>query len=618
MSTIAIRDFTRHLQFWLRTRNPARISPNGQRYGEYVTWPLLCEIYEQKESCADTISDQPPKSLNDLPNELIIQIISCIDQYHSERIIGHIPDDPPPSSPDLNLVEDFLACGKTLRSLALTSRRFRDTAQEYLLRAPILEGLAYDFEQPLGTSRIAFFLRTLFARPELRRHVRQIRICIPMYNIPDVAAMRFRFLAELDGGRNLNTWHEPLDFQDIMRQSHVEVRSAKCSENTRKSLESQIWFGTIGLLLTLLPQLECLSISEQSVQVLNYGIANALDMLGAHRERLLYLPAPSSLRRLVVSSLLPLFLPGLNAFPNLDRLQLALKLAGSDGQTVAQFETLFVGPGACTNYGRIRHLRIDCQVKTAGIWDFAARSNMTHILKAFQELETLVFYAEPSHEKNPYRSVRAFPHYQANIQTYPHEPTPLDRDATQASFWDERVYDARTEWTDYQYLVDSLVHIRSNLQILRLPGGFWTLPGAMRKPLPSFTASSSLQRLVLPQAAILSIKLNNMRFAETEHRDFELLPTSVLPPKLQYLKIFDADAELLKSAWLVELFDEQAARTAWTDLLTLEILFGPTFNDIELADLLARKTWAQFWESVDAATFRVLLDRDDELPMVCE
>jgi hypothetical protein len=255
--------------------------------------------------------------------------------------------------------------------------------------------------------------------------------------------------------------------------------------------------------------------------------------------------------------------------------------------------------------------------KSVGIWDFSARSGLTHILQAFPELQSLDFYAEASSEKNPFRSVRAFPHYQANIQAYPDAPLTSDYDAsTGDTYWDERLYAARTEWIDYQYLVDSLFHIRPHLKILRLPGGFWTLPGAARKPLPRFELFSQLQTLAIPQAAMLSIKLYNMRFPETVQGDFELVPREVLPPQLQQLEIFDADASLLQSNWLQALFAEQAAYMRWPKLRKLDILFGPTFSDAELEDLLARKSCASFWPLADSATFEVRVDRDDRVPLV--
>jgi hypothetical protein len=95
----------------------------------------------------------------------------------------------------------------------------------------------------------------------------------------------------------------------------------------------------------------------------------------------------------------------------------------------------------------------------------------------------------------------------------------------------ENIKDARTKHTDYQNLVDSLLDMRPQLKSLRLPGDSWTLPGAMRKPLPRFDLFMELQRLVVPQAAILCITLDNMESPEVKG-NFNLSPIGVLPPQL--------------------------------------------------------------------------------------
>jgi hypothetical protein len=56
---------------------------------------------------ADVPSDTSPRSLNDLPAELLLQIVSSVDLHRSKRILGHIPDDPPPILPDVYLINDF-------------------------------------------------------------------------------------------------------------------------------------------------------------------------------------------------------------------------------------------------------------------------------------------------------------------------------------------------------------------------------------------------------------------------------------------------------------------------------------------------------------------------------
>jgi hypothetical protein len=546
-------------------------------------------------------------------------IFSSIDLNRFDRVQGHIPDDPPPAQPDPYLIRDFLAGCAPLCNLSLTSRRFRDIAQKHLFTAPVLGGFTFRFPADASHARIAYLLRTLFARPDLRRHVKQLRLCFPRSGEPtdqreeneesnlDAAALNF-VLQVVCPSRNLI---ETLDLPTELKKSW---KSATIMDYR---------YTMLGVLLVLLPQLEKLSFSENSSDSWLYTVRHVLNMIGFHGraandlQSLQCLPSASSLQCLKVSSLTPIRLDGLHIFPNLDKLDISMKLAGLENHDVQNLSRLYSGSEALENFRAIRHLRLDCQTKSVGIWDFSARSGLTHILQAFPELQSLDFYAEASSEKNPFRSVRAFPHYQANIQAYPDAPSTSDYDAsTGDTYWDERLYAARTEWIDYQYLVDSLFHIRPHLKILRLPGGFWTLPGATRKPLPRFELFSQLQNLAIPQASMLSIKLYNMRFPETVQGDFELTPKDVLPPQVQNLEIFDADASLLQSSWIQALFAEQAACTRWPELRKLEILFGPTFADAELEELQARESCAPFWSLADIATFEVHVGRDDRVPMV--
>ena len=242
------------------------------------------------------------------------------------------------------------------------------------------------------------------------------------------------------------------------------------------------------------------------------------------------------------------------------------------------------------------------------------RECMINIVQAFRNLKTLEYYAESSESKNPYRSVRAFPVYQANIQNYPDVSLPLAAEVAEEPYWDRTIYDARTEITDYQNLVDGLVHVRPTLERLQLPGGFWTLPGAVRKQIPRFDQFTQLRTLVVPQAVIISIKLDKMRFDVVSGGDFDLSPSLALPRPLQHLKIFDVDAAFLESFWLRELFREQNEHCLWPALRCFEILLGPTYSDIEVEELLARRSGENFWKMVGDAHFEVVVGRDTEGP----
>jgi hypothetical protein len=149
-----------------------------------------------------------------------------------------------------------------------------------------------------------------------------------------------------------------------------------------------------------------------------------------------------------------------------------------------------------------------------------------------------------------------------------------------------------------------------------LPGGFWTLPGAVRKPLPRFDQFVQLKKLVVPQAAIISIKLDNMRFDAIFEGDFELSPMQALPTCLQHLKIFDVDLAFLESKWLQDLFDEQKTKNQWPVLKCVEILMGPTISESSLRHLQARESGDEFWKLAGNANFEVVMGRDEEGPDV--
>jgi hypothetical protein len=237
---------------------------------------------------------------------------------------------------------------------------------------------------------------------------------------------------------------------------------------------------------------------------------------------------------------------------------------------------------------------------------------MFNVVQAFRNLRSLEYYAESSEGKNPYRSIQAFPNHQANIQNYPDESALSDdEDDFADEDWDRFLYNSRSQITDYQNLLDNIIHLRPHLEALQLPGGFWTLPGAFRKPLPKFDKFAQLKRLVVPQAAIISIEIPNM-YSDILSGDFELSPLLALPPTLEYLRIFDVDAGFLESSWLAELFEEQRGSNQWPALSCVEILFGPTYSDLELKELLGRRSDHAFWVQVDRATFKVLVGRDME------
>ncbi|KAL5118675.1 hypothetical protein ACEQ8H_003352 [Pleosporales sp. CAS-2024a] len=561
-------------------------------------------------------------SMNDLPTELLEQIVESIDLSRFDRILGHISDDPPPTQPDPYLIRDFLAGCIPLRNLCLTSRRFRHVTQKHLFTAPVLGGFAFHYPNDTSHARIAFFLRTLITRPDLRRYVQQLRLCYPPTGVPTDQREEYE---------EANMGADPLVFiLEVVRPARIFIDNldlpADVRTSWRKSMIMEQRYTLLQFIMVLLPHVKRLVISENSSESWLHTYDHVLDMSALYPRSappvtlnsIRHLPCAQSLRSMKLCSLTPIRLDGVSIFPNLDTLDLSFKLAGLANHDIENLSVLYDPQEASTGFEGIRHLRLDCQTKSVGIWDFSARHGMTYLLGAFSRLDSLCFYAEPSSEKNPFRSVRAFPHYQANIQAYPDAALASDYDAsTGDSYWDERLYAARTEWVDYQYLVDSLFRLRPFLKTLTLPGGFWTLPGATRKPLPRFELFPQLRHVVLPQAAILSIKLYNMRFPGAVQGDFDLSPVDVLPEGLEHLEIFDADMDLLQSKWLQTLLAEKTGGKHWSYLTMTDILFGPAVTDAQLGDLQARKIGTKFWAQADQASFQIRLGRDKIVPVCC-
>ncbi|KAH7377726.1 hypothetical protein BKA66DRAFT_467714 [Pyrenochaeta sp. MPI-SDFR-AT-0127] len=576
---------------------------------------------ENSVSSRNSILGTRAWSLNDLPDEILLLIFSFIDEHREDRILGHLPDDPPPNPPDAYLVRDFIVHCNWLCNLAVTCKRFAPLAAEQLVHSPIIGGSVSKTSSDMTQARIIHFIRFLLSHRELTRKVKQLRLCLPFYP------------------REIQFTGDYVELDDCSKQE-ASTSVIKQARDLIASLDlpahvKEIWSASpvmnferafIDILLTLKLPLEriCFSQGVDSPYLtvpdiynntLNPFRLNSIAPTGVSYSGLQGLTGALSLTYLKIVSVLPMKLIGVGLFTNLHTLDISTKLASLSQDTVGLIAGIYISSTMREELRNVNHLRLDFQVKTTGIWDVGARVCLSNIFQAFGDLKSLDCYAETSEGKNPFRSVRAFPHYQINIQNYPDVDASLHPHVESQSYWDQRIYDARTTITDYQYLADLLVHLRPCLERLRLPGGFWTLPGGMRKPLPRFDQFTELEKLVVPQAAILSIKLDNMRFGEVVG-DFTLSPTVVLPPRLKHLKVFDADVSLLESSWLREMFTEQKDCRRWPKLQQLEILLGYTCSDAEIEEIMAKTSQDAFWKQVAQANFRVVVRRDSEVPSV--
>ncbi|KAI4944922.1 hypothetical protein J4E91_008266 [Alternaria rosae] len=544
-------------------------------------------------------------SLTTLPNEILLDVFSHVDLHRSIRVLGYIPDDPPPSSPDDYLISDFRANSRSLLNIALTCKRFTVLACEVLLSSLVLEVSFPETSNALFNSDIYGLIWRLQARPEWKRHVKQLRLCLPS---EDRGIMSFSGPGPVEPHVNYLVYEKACEI--------VASLDLPAWWKTQKTADLKETFAhaSASVLLALLPNIATLCIFDPESN-LNLVETNFQEPhLFSGRERFSpRLPTAHVLSYVKYESPLPPLLGDLEHYPNLHTLDLSIRLQGQIHSQIRRESERYLSSRRAQP--TIRHLRLDFEVRTVGVWNTTSRACMTNVLRAFPNLQTLEYYAESSDSKNPYSSVRAFPAYQANIQYYPTTSSAFEDNVyVEEQHWDRTIYDARSEVTDYQNLVDGMVHLRPNLQTLQLPGGFWTLPGAMRKPLPRFDQFAQLKKLVIPQAALISIKLDNMRFDAVFDGDFELSPTQALPISLQHLKVFDVDLAFLESRWLQDLFDAQKAMNHWSWLQCVKILMGPTVTGLCLEELKSRRSNAEFWKLVDDANFEVIVGRDEEGP----
>ena len=328
--------------------------------------------------------------------------------HREARILGYIPDDPPPTPVDQYLIEDFRRC--SVRNIAHTCKRFAHLAREALLHAPVLAVTFPHTLEGFESCGIIKFVRKLNQNPELSRYIKQLRLCWSQRRngyplgpgFDSEATISPAVLIALEGQvsrleKELKLPQPPRIFDSVTALGDLVERS-------------------VPALLNLLPHLETLCISDPYLRVtLPPKYWSGAGMKTEH-----------ALSYLKVERAMTLIPEGLLDFPNLRTLDLSLKIQGLSPSAILEdserFKDLGRAKGIQSPFHNIQHIRLDFEVKTVGIWNTTSRAYMNNIIHTFSELQSLTYYAESSASKNPYRSVRAFPAYQANIQYYP-EPT---------------------------------------------------------------------------------------------------------------------------------------------------------------------------------------------------
>jgi hypothetical protein len=179
--------------------------------------------------------------LTDLPNELLLHIaanlrVSIPRMDKEERFDG------------IQRVS-FVWDAKTLISLSKMCKRLHAVAQEVLLHTVVLGG--FD-----GLPATLSLVRLLLHRPEMRRHVRRLRIGLPPNEMIYLANNKGYWTSKPLGPPPLDIWPKAAE---VAASSLFPVN---VKESWQRELSSNYARPLCGVLIALVPNLEFLSISH--------------------------------------------------------------------------------------------------------------------------------------------------------------------------------------------------------------------------------------------------------------------------------------------------------------------------------------------------------------------
>ncbi|OAL55180.1 hypothetical protein IQ07DRAFT_659144 [Pyrenochaeta sp. DS3sAY3a] len=539
-------------------------------------------------------------SFSSIPEELLLPIFAYLDPNRNERVLGDIPEILPEEYySEQRSSSAFIDASGPLRSLALTCKRFRSPATETLLQALSINGFTISPCSSYTTiaTRFICLLRTLIARPELGQHIKQLRLTVhildeDLYDNDIRDDLLKRFIQDVQGP----AMHYNSDQVRTMLDSFTASDPSDMTWNVHTDMTTAQML--IRVLLLSIPRVETLHMSyltgeglelyfgpifndedyaTRSKRLYNSSPWNVFRLSSLSSRFILGTPATCSLTYLKLTSAMPASLDQVALFPNLHTLDIGAPLLyNMDFQEEIDFEDEML---PCLSFEslvklcNIRHLRMDLQWKTTGMWKEYSIDSVRLMIQAFTNLTSLDFYAEPS--------------------------------GFRFDSWD---CDESLESSEYWNLVTCCVHLEGCLEELRLPGGVWGHRRYPRKWFPLFGKFGCLKKLVIPQDAVF---LNNV----DPEDDFS--PLTALPISLQELKIFDANLDLIECRWLQKLFDVQEHHPAFPELKRLEILLKNVVSDADLDELVSKRGHPAFWIRVAEAPFMVSVGRDDEIPSLC-
>ncbi|KAF1995991.1 hypothetical protein P154DRAFT_623605 [Amniculicola lignicola CBS 123094] len=570
-----LRATTKHLERWLETsaQNPDTAEPSKM-----------------------------PSPIDNLPTELLLSIASAV----AGDITAHVVDTAGRTGND-----KFGDVAKDLCNLALTARKFRPVAQEFLYKAPIIE-------------RDLRFIRTLVEAPRLAKQVRQLQVVLyhgPAYK-PNV----------------LTRARHPSDFAKAVKVIHQLPLDRPFKKMWMEALNHCRWDAIYGVVLALVPMLDILCITQGNVcpfrgilvrllggcywnaecsKEPSYLWSNTSAVVANHLHKLNRrpLPAPAiaglnNLKYLKIGANPPFSMRGLRDLPNLK----TLDIGWHPSICWSQLRDKSSSP---RDFDMLSTLRIDCRGRQI---QFRAAEFIHHLedfIHGCGRLTALHFYAESS--------------------SYDHSLDPGNQ-------FHDSMYLAGHDRKDYRNLLHELRPLAKTLETLELPGGFWSLPyRALRfAPFPpDFRMFQYLRKLIVPQAALIQplrvqLPVNIPNFHGIYRHDYlneynDLLnfgddtiaearekykeqgppvaPWQVLPRGLEELIVFETNDQIL--FWVEDILE---FKSDFPQMEVMEFYFTTAFVrrvGKSIGEFINSDDWADWWEMVDRGGVLVRYGMDE-------
>ncbi|KAF1937547.1 hypothetical protein EJ02DRAFT_437783 [Clathrospora elynae] len=477
-----------------------------------------------------------------LADEIWLQIIAYITNSDNERLLSSKkhPEDQ-----------------RDLRNVALVCKRLQPIAQEILFHTPLLRddpqnGRAFNY------ANILKFTQIMIASPELRKHVKQLRIQLPKddyvntstWSAAASAAKKFRHAATA----HIDQGSLPTDFKQVLKDG----------------LLSRSRWPAIGVLLTLTPSLQRLSLLPNELGCHYPNLPHEANILQG-----MFLACFPGRKSIIHTSVQ--HLPALQNLSylkiNLDRLWRV-----QDLNYLPQLTTLDIEPIQGENYepqmqefrirnnieeerrklDQVSHLRWDCRSYPSSRSGETLLKNFSAVF-LFNNLQVVDIYGNSTHDPQRHHGFSG----NCNMR-----------------------------------MVLALGHLKDTLRTLRLPSMF----ARRQQQFGNFPADlrdfPKLTKLLVPQS-----------YLNTRHlHDFSMdPPVDHLPPALEYLTIYGADSNFFD--WIVNFI---MVETQYSALKNVRVLFAPDpiYTNEDYKNLTMRVIRKSFWRAISKSHVQWTIGRD--------